>query len=45
MEQMESYQGLELEPMVLEFEKCAKTETTGFKHSSKNQAQTYNQRP
>jgi hypothetical protein len=29
---MESNQGFELEPVVLEFEKCAKTETTGFKH-------------
>jgi hypothetical protein len=32
MEPMESNQGFELEPVVLEFEKCAKTETTGFKH-------------
>jgi hypothetical protein len=32
MEPMESNQGFELESVVLEFEKCAKIETTGFKH-------------
>jgi hypothetical protein len=32
MEPMESNQGFELESVVLEFEKCAKTETAGFKH-------------
>ncbi len=32
MEPMESNQGFELEPVVLEFEKCATTETTRFKH-------------